>query len=368
VSDVKLALEHRRPERPRRAFGCLAVLLALSVLVGAGVAAYVFGVSALKDTLRPPADYTGRGTGRVLVEVKAGEAASDIGATLLGKGVVKSVEAFTHEARNNPKALAIQVGFYPLRHKMSAAAALEVLVDPDNRIRRLVTVPEGLRNDQIVDLLVRRTKFSRRQFDHVLAHPAGLGLPAYAKGRAEGYLFPATYEMPPGATPRSILRSMVARYESAVADLALHRKARALGRSPHDVMTVASIVQAEGRRSQDFPKIARVLYNRLAKKKPLQLDTTIVYIFKTEGKLTTSSRQRSVASPYNTYRHRGLPPTPIAAPGEKAIKAALNPAKGSWLYFVTTDPRTGAMSFATTYRGHLKHVQKFRAYCSKHRC
>ena len=133
-------------------------------------------------------------------------------------------------------------------------------------------------------------------------------------------------------------------------------------------MTVASIVQAEGKLPSDFPKIARVLYNRLDKGQPLQLDTTIVYIFRTKGKLTTSALQRSSDSPYNTYKHPGLPPTPISAPGEKAIAAALSPAQGSWLYFVTTDPSNGAMSFAVSYQDHLRNVAKFRAYCRTHTC
>ncbi|MEP7091840.1 MAG: endolytic transglycosylase MltG, partial [Nocardioidaceae bacterium] len=85
-------------------------------------------------------------------------------------------------------------------------------------------------------------------------------------------------------------------------------------------------------------------------------------------KLTTTGEQRSVDSPYNTYRHPGLPPTPISAPGQQAIEAALRPATGSWLYFVTTDPSDGAMSFATTYADHLKNVEKFRAYCRSHSC
>jgi UPF0755 protein len=370
VSDLGLEPEHehRRRYRPRKTFGCLAVLVALAVLVGGGVLAYSYGLSALKDTLRPPADYHGEGTGRVIVEVKPGDAASAIGSTLVAKGVVKSRDAFTDAAKNDPKSVGIQVGYYPLRHKMSANAALKQLVDPQNRIRNTVTVPEGLRTDQVVDLLVSKTKFSKADYDKVLADSKQLGLPSYAKGNPEGYLFPATYELSPDATPRSILRAMVVRYGTAVHDLDLDKKAAALGYDAHDVMTVASIVQAEGRLSDDFPKIARVIYNRLDKKKPLQLDTSIVYIFKTKGKLTTTSQQRSVDSPYNTYRHAGLPPTPIAAPGEKAIKAALKPTDGPWLYFVTTNPSNGAMSFARTYKQHQRNVRKFQTYCQTHRC
>jgi UPF0755 protein len=344
------------------------VLLAFAILVGGGLVAYTYGLSALKDKLRPPPDYRGAGSGKVMVEVHEGDAAADIGSTLVDKDVVKSQEAFTDAAKSDPKSVGIQVGYYEMRHKMSAKSALRVLVNPDNRIRNTVTIPEGLRTDQIVDLLVKKTKFSKSDYQRVLHDPKALGLPSYANGNPEGYLFPATYELDPNATPRSILRSMVQRYQTAVSDLDLMKKADALGYDVHDVMTVASIVQAEGRLTRDFPKIARVIYNRLEKKKPLQLDTSIVYIFKTTGKLTTTRQQRSVDSPYNTYRHVGLPPGPIAAPGEKAIKAALQPADGSWLYFVTTDPSNGAMSFATTYKQHQRNVRKFQDYCRTHNC
>lgn len=368
VNDPEDRHEHDAPHRSRRAFGCLAVVLALAVLLGGGYFAYSFGVSALRDRLAPPEDYTGSGSGRVLVRVKSGDASSDIAATLESKGVVKSQEAFTDAARDEPRAIGIQVGFYELRKRMSAKAALAVLVRPANLIRDVVTVREGLRVDQIVDVLVEKTDFSRKQFERVLASPGAIGLPSYARGNAEGYLFPATYELSPDATPRSILRSMVKRYQAAVSDLDIVARSRALGYTPHDVMTVASIVQAEGRLAKDLPKISRVLYNRLEQGQPLQLDTTIVYIFRTEGKLTTTDEQRDSDSPYNTYRNTGLPPTPISAPGEAAIKAALAPADGPWLFFVTTDPSTGETRFATTYAEHQKNVRLFQQYCQENDC
>jgi UPF0755 protein len=372
VSDLGVELhtdpEPGRPEPRRHVLGCLAVLVAAAVLLGAGYLAYDYGVGALKDLFRPPPDYSGSGYGRVLVEVKDGDTAPDIGRTLVRKEVVKSTDAFTDAARDDPRSVGIQPGFYQLKAEMSASSALAVLVQPSNRLRNVVTIPEGLRVDQVVDLLVKHTKFSARQYDAVLARPRALRLPAYARGNAEGYLFPATYEVVPNATPTSILAAMVARYQAAAKELGLSAKAQRLGYSPHDVMTVASIVQAEGRLGRDFPRIARVVYNRLEKRKPLQLDTTIVYIFKTSGKLTTTGSQRSVNSPYNTYRRAGLPPTPIMAPGNQAIRAALAPTPGRWLYFVTTDPDNGAMSFATTYAQHLKNVEKFRAYCRTNDC
>ena len=367
VNEPQDELGHDRPH-PRRAFGCLAVVLALAVLLGGGYLAYSFGVSALRDRLAPPADYSGSGSGRVLVEVRSGDSSSDIAATLQGKGVVESQEAFTDAARDEPRSVGIQVGFYELRKKMSAKSALAVLIKPANRIRDVLTVREGLRVDQIVDLLVDKTDFSRKQYERVLASPKSIGLPSYARGNAEGYLFPATYELSPDATPRSILRSMVSRYEAAVADLDIAARSKALGYTPHDVITVASLVQVEGRLPKDLPKSARVMYHRVADAMPLQLATPIAYIFRLDGKLTTTDEQRASTSPYNTYLNAGLPPTPVAAPGEAAIEAALTPAKGPWLYFVATNPSTGETRFSTTYAEHQKNVRLFQQYCQENDC
>jgi UPF0755 protein len=226
------------------------------------------------------------------------------------------------------------VGFYELKRRLPAKSALTVLLKPDNRIRSVVTVPEGLRTDQIVALLGRRTKFSARQYQRVLAKPGGLGLPSYAQGNPEGYLFPATYELSPDSTPRSILRSMVARYEAAVSDLGLTKKADKLGYSVHDVMTVASIVQAEGRLSSDFPKIARVIYNRLHAGMALGIDATVRYAFHVPGTQSLLESQLNSDNPYNTRKRVGLTPTPIANPGLASIQAAAHPVAGDWLYFV----------------------------------
>lgn len=374
MSDLGLDLDqdHERPGRRRRRrrgnrLGCLAVLVAMAVLVGGVYFAWDAGVSALKSRFDPPADYTGVGSGSVLVEVRSGDNASDIARTLVEHGVVASVEAFTDAATANPESTKIQVGFYEMAEKMAAEAALDVLLDPGNMVQDAVTVREGLNVDEIVSVLAENTDFSQQQYHKVLARPDSLGLPPYADGNPEGYLFPATYQLPPDATPASILRMMVERFRQAASTLDLEARARRVGVSPHDAMTVASLIQAEARFDEDFAKVSRVIYNRLEEPMPLQFDSTVHYAVGRDGGVGTSDADRDTDSPYNTYRYPGLPPTPINAPGEQAMEAALDPADGPWLYFVTTDPDSGVTKFAESYEEHLRNKAEFDAWCRESR-
>ena len=366
LSDLGLELGHEKRHRPRRSFGCLAVLLALAVLVGGGYLAYSYGMTAIKDRLSGPEDYAGSGTGRVLVEVKDGDAATDIGRTLREKDVVKSVQAFNDAAREDPASVGIQVGFYRLKKQMSAEAALAVLVDPANRMRSVVTVPEGFTVDQIVATLAKNTDFSKKQYEKVLANPSDIGLPAYAEGNAEGYLFPATYELPPNATPKSILTLMVERWRQAAEEADLEGAAQKLGYTPAELMTVASLVEAESNRDADRGKVARVIYNRLetdATNNLLQIDATVNYGIGRNLGVGLTTEDLAVDSPYNTYKNAGLPPTPIEAPGDAAIAAAAHPTDGPWIYYVTVNLRTGETKFTDDYDTFLTYKAEFKEYC-----
>ena len=369
MSDLGLDLGHvkdrRKRRKPRRGPGCLAVLIALAILVGGGYFVVNKGMDVLNERFGPPEDYSGSGTGSVMVEVKEGDAASDIGTALVAKDVVKSQEAFTDAAVENPESRGIQVGFYEMRHKMSAKAALDILVDPENMTQNTVAFPEGWTVDQIVTQLAKKTDFSAKQFDKALGRPGSIGLPAYAEGNPEGYLFPATYEIRPNAKPAAILSLMTTRYEQAAKTLDLEAGAADLGVSPHDVMVVASLVQAEARFDKDFAKVSRVIYNRLDRPMRLEFDSTVHYAVGRDGKVGTSDDDRSIDSPYNTYLRAGLPPTPIMAPGEKAIEAALNPTDGPWLFFVTTNPDTGETKFAEGYQEHLRNKAEFDEWCAQ---
>ena len=132
--------------------------------------------------------------------------------------------------------------------------------------------------------------------------------------------------------------------------------------TPEQVLTVASILEYEANKSEDYPKVARVLYNRLAEGMPLQLDSTVSYVSKRSGDVWTTAEERANTSAYNTYHHTGLPPGPIGSPGEETIEAALSPAKGDWLYFVP-DYEDDTTRFSETYGEHLKWVAKLRGYC-----
>jgi UPF0755 protein len=223
-----------------------------------------------------------------------------------------------------------------------------------------VTIPEGWRLSQVVAWLGAKSGIASSAYDQVLKNPALLHLPAYARGNPEGYLFPATYEVVPHETALSVLTGMVQRFDQEAVALNLPAAARQVHLSEDQVIIMASLVQAEGGRLSDYPKIARVIYNRLAQQIPLQLDSTVLYGLNTYG-IVASDQQLNSSSPYNTYKYKGLTPGPIDNPGAAAIEAVLHPASGNWLYFVTVNPKTGETLFTSSlaqfeqYRAELEH-------------
>jgi UPF0755 protein len=377
VSDIGLGFEPRdeEPQQPRepragsrraapaRRKGCLPMLL-----VGALVLAGLFfgggwALDKVKSLVGDNPDYGGQGNGRVVIEVHTGDSSAAIGRTLKSAGVVKSVGAFIDAATADTRSRSIGPGFYAMRKEMKASAALAILVDPANLIQSKVTIPEGSRLTAITKAIVKATDITKAQVEAALRKPGALGLPADAQGSAEGYLFPATYDVAPGETAVQLLREMVAKSQQVDKQLDLTAKARALGYTPRQIITIASILEYEASRDQDYPKVARAIYNRLDQGMALQSDATVAYANNLTGTLYTTDAQRAAESPYNTYLHTGLPPGPIGSPGEATIKAALNPATGDWLYWVVVNLKTGETRFNTTYAGHQQDVALFKKYC-----
>jgi UPF0755 protein len=356
----------RRKKRGRSIPGCLAALVALALIAGGAYVAVTKGAEFIRDQFSTAADYPGPGRGKVTFEVQSGDTVGQIGRNLKTKGVVESVDAFIEAANGESN---IQVGFYQLKKEMRAADAFEILSNPANIIKNTITFPEGWQVSQIVAHLAETTDYPAKAFEKVLQDPAKLGLPDYANGNPEGYLFPSTYDFGPKDKPVDILKKMVDRWHQAADDADLEAKAAELGYTPAQIMTVASLIEAEGR-GEYRAKIARVIYNRLEiDPNPaagfLQIDASVNYALNRSGStVITDEDKESVAdSPYNLYTHKGLPPTPIEAPGDDAIQAALNPEDGPWFFYVTVNLATGETKFTDSYDEFLQFKQEYAEYC-----
>jgi UPF0755 protein len=366
---VYVAGGSRRAEKKRRGgVGCLVALVALAVVAGLLYVGVTTGLDKIRDQFADPEDYAGPGSGEVTFEVVQGDSIADMGRNLKAAGIVASVEAFTTAAGSNPEATTIQAGFFPLQEQMRAADVVDVLVDPSNIVTTSVTVPEGLRAVDIVAALAEGTDFPAKAFTKILADPAQLaelGLPDYAAGNPEGYLFPATYAFGPNDKPADMIRQMLARWAQSAEAADLEGAATRLGYTPAELMTIASLVQAEGR-GDDMGKIARVIYNRLEGDETnglLQIDASVNYGLQQDLGVALTTEQLEEDTPYNTYTRTGLPPTPIEAPGDAAIAAATTPADGPWFYYVTVDLATGETKFAEDYDEFLGYKAEFQQYC-----
>jgi UPF0755 protein len=350
----------RRRRRHRRSRRLIVLLVTLALVGGAGVVA----IQVLKPMvagLTASNDWTGTGTGKATVVVHSGDAGRTIGVALQKAGVVKTSKAFADVAAGNPQAGSIQPGTYALRTRMSAASALDMLLDPANRTVPTVTVREGLWKNEVIKALAEGTGRPLAEYQAALKNPAGLGLPASARGNVEGYLFPATYEFEADAGATIQLRTMVAK---TVAQLRAGKVAPA---DAQRVLTVASIVEAEAQRDADRGKVARVVGNRLARKMKLQMDSTVHYVVQRRGGVATSDAERATRSRYNTYYATGLPPGPIGNPGRASITAAARPTPGPWLYFVAVNPDTGETRFAADAAGHRANEKLFNTWCAAHK-
>jgi len=222
-----------------------------------------------------------------------------------------------------------------------------------------VTLKEGVRADEVPALVAAKTKIPKAQVQAALKASKAIGLPSEVKGVPEGWLFPATYDVGPDTTATQLVAQMVGRTVQELDDLGVPPAQR------RAVLIKASLVQAEAKHAEDFPKIARVFENRLAKGMRLQLDTTVHYATK-KFTVATTIKDTQVNSPYNTYVVTGLPFGPIDNPGSAALKAAIHPTPGPWLYFVATDPNTGKTEYASTAAEFAVIKAKYDAWAKAH--
>jgi UPF0755 protein len=333
-------------------------------MVVLGGAALVGVIALGAHAIRPlvvAEDFDGRGSGTVTVKIPSGASARDVAQVLARAGVIAGERSFIRAVEARSKAGSLRAGVFRLRRGMSAAAALDLLLAPASRVIKKVTIPEGLRGYEVLERLAAGSDLPLSDFKSTVARPNRLALPAYARGRVEGLLFPATYEVEPSTTARELIQAMIDRFAVAARHVELEKRAAALGLTPLQAIIVASIVQAEGGREAEYPKIARVVYNRLARGAKLEMCSTVLYAQRRRT-LRITERDTRVASPYNTYRHRGLPPGAISNPGESAMIAALHPQKGDWYWFVTTDPGRRITKFTDKEIEFMKYREELNRY------
>ncbi|MFF8033225.1 endolytic transglycosylase MltG [Streptomyces sp. NPDC016626] len=356
-------------ERKRRTgVACLVVVL----VFGGGIAGIgYFGYQFYQDRFGSAPDFAGGGNGQqVSVEIPKGALGYKIGQVLKENGVVKSVDAFVAAQAANPQGKTIQDGVYTLQKEMSAASAVELMLSPKSRNNLIIA--EGRRNADIYELIDKRLGVEEGTTAEVAEQDwEKLGLPEWAQGHEdvkdplEGFLFPSSYGVSEGQKPEEVLKRMVAQATETYEKLGVEQKAESFGLdNPWQLITVASLVQAEGTSHSDFRKMAEVIYNRLEPGNTetngmLEFDSTYNYV-KNQSKIDlTLSELRNYDNPYNTYYYKGLPPGPISNPGEEAIKGALNPTDGGWFYFISLDGRTS--EFTRTNADHQKLVDKWNA-------
>lgn len=371
--------------RRRRGPVVLLVVLALVAILGAATfVAITWVVPKIWPTDQRATDWEGAGDRTVVVRVHNGDGLYDVGATLVNAGVVASVDVFVAVASEDGRLSGLQPGYYLVHEHSASQVVVDDLANPDMRIGQLRIIPGQILADMtVVDTdgnssvrpgilsTIQRACvpaageqecFTLDQIKKVAATatPADLGVVGWAVDavdhapdpdrRLEGLIMPGDYDIAPGATAQEALTAVVSASAARWNGTDFVASATAQDRSPYELAVIASLIQAEGR-GDDMRKVSRVIENRLDIDKKLEFDSTVNYGLDRAQISTTNDERQDPANIYSTYAHKGLPPTPINAPGPDAIDAAADPALGDWLYFVAID-LDGNSCFSETFAEH----------------
>lgn len=357
------AAHHKKPKRKARIIALVSVLTVLILLGGGAASVWVlYGERIAVELGWVSNDYDGEGHGEVIITIRSGDIGADVAETLAAAGVVKTAEAFYELLLKQHPPIEFHIGSYRLKSEMSARAALDALLDPENKVELRLTIPEGMAAADALQRAAELTGIPVAEFEAAVADPSAYGVPAEFPS-IEGFLFPATYMLEPDDTAETIVQRMVDRMWQALDERGVSAA------EAWRVLTLASIVQREaGSDLEDFPKISRVFLNRLEIGMNLQSDATVAYgTGNTHTVWTTSEERANAANLYNTYANPGLPIGPIGLPGDVAIDAALHPADGDWLFFMPINLETGYTVFSHTVEEHEVAVEQLAAWCTEHR-
>jgi len=297
-------------------------------LLSIASALVLFGVLRLS----PSNDFSGKDPGPMIeFFIQDGELGSSIANNLESAGVIKSASKFIEEFTKDPKAQAISAGSHSIQTRIPTKTAIVQLLDP-KRLNNVLVVKEGSTFSDVLAQLKLNNHISSKERNYSAVKPVYQN----SRNSLEGSLFPAHYSFEQNTSVAQALQAMTKKARSEYGKLGLNSGFQRY--KPFELLTIASMVQIEGDPSV-FSKVSRVIYNRLDIGMALQLNSTVQYAANLRGKITLSNKATKIDSLFNTYKYRGLPPTPISNPSSDAITATLNPAVGDWLYFITVAPR-----------------------------
>ncbi|MGH0037613.1 MAG: endolytic transglycosylase MltG [Myxococcota bacterium] len=324
------------------------ILLALAL----GLAGATGGALFVRSLLAPVAE---PGAASEIFVVERGASLGRVAWQLEQQGLIRDGRAFRWWAHWRGDASRLKAGEYGLDPGLGSDEILSRLTRGQVMTHEVV-IPEGTRASEIAARLESRGLATAEAFLAAATDPAladELGVPG---DTLEGYLYPETYRLPRGLAPREIARAMVAQFRQAWSEV--EPRAVERGMSMHDVVTLASIVEKETAAPEERPLIAAVFLNRLDRGMRLETDPTVIYgIPDFDGNL----KKRHLlddGNPYNTYRHAGLPPGPIASPGADALRAVVSPAESDYLFFVSRND--GTHKFSRTHREHVNAVNRYQ--------
>ena len=332
--------------RPGRALlsAIVAILVTVAVIVSA--AALWFRNAVYGDTGLP--------IHQTDVVVPRGASFSEVTSLLVRDGIIMHPVAFRVLARMRGVDGDVKAGEYRFDRNVTNDEVLRMLVSGAEQVAIWVTIPEGYTARQIAHTLSEHKLGSENQFAQTFLHE-GIELDGTRTRSLEGYLFPDTYLIPTDATPASVAKLLTDQFRAEL-PAGADAKAKALGLSVAQVVTVASLVEREAKADDERALMAGVYYNRLKRKMPLEVDATIEYVFPEHHDVITRS-DLTIDSPYNTYLHRGLPPTPIANPGKPSLDAAFSPQPSDYLFYVAKGD--GHSAFAKTLSEHNANVARY---------
>lgn len=329
-------------------FGLCIMIIFIIVIILSFIIYYINNI--LTVSINNPKD--------ISLEIPVGSSPNKIAAILKEKGLIRNEIIFKIALKKNNDEDKLKAGYFTLNTGMSLKEIIaEISKGGENKNVQIFTIPEGYELRHISEKLsdeglVDKDEFLKLTSDKKYFEDKFSFLKELNEGQSlEGFLFPSTYEVYTNSNEKQIIEKMLLQFEQ-IYKKDIKENMNKMDLSLNEVVTLASIIEREAKRDDERELISAVFLNRLKIDKPLESCATVQYALG-ERKEVLDSKDTEIQSEYNTYIHTGLPPTPIATPGEKSLVAAVNPADVDYLYFRTKEDGTGAHTFTKTYEEHL---------------